>query len=240
MATLIYQYPTLYPGILKRRYKRFFAEIELLTGEVITAHCPNTGPMTGVCQLGSLVQVSYSSNPKRTLPYTWEMIQLHDTEPIWVGVNTALPNRLVKIALEKRLFPQLGDYQEVCSEVRYGSNQKSRVDFVLKTESAPPIYVEVKNTTWCQGTLALFPDTVTERGQKHLRELTALLPTAKAVMLYFINRGDCTQFAPGTQADPVYAKLLTAGMTLGLQVLACRFQVSPTGVYYLGQAEFQD
>ncbi len=241
MATLIYQYPTLYPGILQRRYKRFFAEIELLTGEVITAHCPNTGPMTGVCQIGNLVQVSRSNNPKRTLPYTWEMIQVQegDAEPTWVGVNTALPNRLVKIALEKRLFPQLGDYQEVCSEVRYGSDQKSRVDFVLKTESALPIYVEVKNTTWTQGNLALFPDTVTERGQKHLRELTALLPTAKAVMLYFINRGDCTRFAPGAIADPTYAQLLKLGIAAGLQVLPCRFQVTPTGVYYLGQAEFQ-
>lgn len=237
--TLIYSYPPLYPGILKRRYKRFFAEIELTTGELITAHCPNTGPMTGVCIPESPVQVSYSNNPKRTLSYTWEMIQVCDNEPTWVGVNTNLPNRITKLALEKCLFPQLGDYQAIFSEVPYGLDKKSRVDFLLKSETELPIYLEVKNTTWLEKRVALFPDTVTERGQKHLRELTAILPQARSVMLYFINRADCTHFAPGDSADPTYGKLLREAMALGLEVLPCRFEISPEGVRYLGLAELE-
>lgn len=236
MTEFLYQYPTLYPGILLKRYKRFFADIELATGEVITAHCPNTGPMTGVCKLGSNVYVSASTNPNRKLPYTWELIEVCDTEPTWVGVNTSLPNRIVNLALLAKVIPELGAYSEIRVEVPYGQDKKSRVDFVL-AGSDRPIYIEVKNTTWVQGDLALFPDTVTTRGQKHLRELTALLPDATAVMLYFINRNDCPYFAPGDSADPVYGTLLRAAIALGLQVLPCRFDISPLGIRYLGVAE---
>lgn len=186
MTDFIYQYPTLYPGILLKRYKRFFADIELSSGEVITAHCPNTGPMTGVCTPGSLVQVSYSDNPKRKLPYTWELIQVCENESTWVGINTAVPNRVIKLALEKELFPELGNYTQIRSEVIYGQDQKSRVDFLLTgSETDKPIYLEVKNTTLAQGRLALFPDTVTTRGQKHIRELSSYLPQGRAMMLFF-------------------------------------------------------
>lgn len=235
----IYRYSTLYPGILLRRYKRFFADIELATGEVITAHCANTGPMTGVCTPGSLVQVSLSNNPKRKLPYTWEMIQVGDNEPTWVGINTALPNQVVKLALEKHLFPQLGNYSQIKGEVVYGLDKSSRVDFLLTgSDTELPIYLEVKNTTWAQGRLALFPDTVTTRGQKHLRELMGILPSSRAVMLYLINRGDCTQFAPGDCADPLYGKMLREAVAIGLEVLPCRFDTKPEGICYLGLADF--
>ncbi|GAB4132085.1 MAG: DNA/RNA nuclease SfsA [Cyanobacteria bacterium J069] len=235
----IYPYPPLLSGVLIKRYKRFFSDIELDSGEVVTAHCPNTGPMTGVNRPGSRVMVSRSDNPNRTLPYTWEMIQVdEDGICAWVGVNTALPNRVVRSALEARLFAPLGSYQEIRGEVPYGQDRKSRVDFLLRGRGdAPPVYLEVKNTTWALGSLALFPDTVTERGQKHLRELAALLPDARSVMLYFINRGDCTQFAPGDSADPVYGQLLRAAIAQGLEVLPCRFEVSPAGIRYVGQAE---
>jgi sugar fermentation stimulation protein A len=235
MTEFLYQYPTLYPGILLKRYKRFFADIELASGEVITAHCPNTGPMTGVCTLGSNVYVSASDNPNRKLPYTWELIEVCDTEPTWVGVNTSLPNRVVNLALMARAIPELGVYSEIRMEVPYGQDKKSRVDFLLAGRDRP-IYIEVKNTTWVQGNLALFPDSVTTRGQKHLRELTALLPDATAVMLYFINRNDCPFFAPGDSADPVYGKLLREAIALGLHVLPCRFDISPLGIRYLGLA----
>ncbi|ARV59213.1 sugar fermentation stimulation protein SfsA [Nostocales cyanobacterium HT-58-2] len=254
----LYRYPSLYPGILLKRYKRFFADVELVSGEIVTAHCPNTGPMTGVCTPGSLVQLSYSDSPNRKLPYTWEMIQVHDNEPTWVGINTNLPNKIIKLALEKCLFPELGNYGQIRTEVAYGQNKSSRVDFFLipptninisssdlflksdeslLTENTRDIYLEVKNTTWTQGKLALFPDTETTRGQKHLRELTALLPQSRAVMLYFINRSDCTEFAPGDSADPAYGRLLRSGIELGLEVLPYRFEVNPEGVRYLGLAE---
>jgi sugar fermentation stimulation protein A len=232
-----YPYSPLLAGTLLKRYKRFLADIQLESGEVITAHCPNTGPMTGVCHIGGRVMVSYKPDPKRKLPYTWELAEVHDTVPTWAGVNTALPNRVVKSALEARLFPELGDYDQILPEVCYGSDRKSRVDFVLKgAPDQPPVYVEVKNTTWAQGTRALFPDTVTTRGQKHLRELTALVPSARAVMLYFINRGDCSEFAPGDGPDPEYGRLLRDAIAQGVEVLPCRFAVTPEGIHYLGLA----
>lgn len=235
----IYTYPTLEAGTLIRRYKRFFADIQLTSGETIVAHCPNTGPMTGVSTPGSLVQVSRSDNPKRKLAYTWEMIQVNDSQPTWVGINTGLPNRVMKIVLEKKLIPELGHrYSQVRPEVVYGTNRKSRVDFLLTGENeTPSIYLEVKNTTWAQGTLAIFPDTVTTRGQKHIQELQQLLPEAKAIMLYFINRGDCDRFSPGDSTDPVYGRLLREAVTQGLEVLPCRFETSPQGIRYLGLAE---
>ncbi|NMG11736.1 DNA/RNA nuclease SfsA [Brasilonema sp. UFV-L1] len=250
----LYRYPPLYPGVLLRRYKRFFADVELASGEIVTAHCPNTGPMTGVCTPGCAVQLSYSDSPKRKLSYTWEMIQVHDNEPTWVGINTNLPNKIIKLALEKYLFPELGNYSQINAEVSYGQNKSSRVDFLLfpdinisvsssnlcfENEKLLLTYLEVKNTTWAQGKLALFPDTETTRGQKHLRELTALLPQSRAVMLYFINRSDCTEFAPGDSADPAYGKLLRLGIDLGLEILPCRFEVNPEGVRYLGLAEYK-
>ncbi|MDJ0800053.1 MAG: DNA/RNA nuclease SfsA [Calothrix sp. MO_167.B12] len=249
MTDWFYPYPTLYPGILLKRYKRFLADVELASGEIVTAHCPNTGPMTGVCTPGSAVQVSHSNNPKRKLPYTLELIQVNDNhEPTWVGVNTALPNKVVKSALEQHLFPELGNYSQVKGEVVYGQDRKSRVDFCLyspETETHSSglenrkIYLEVKNTTWCNGKLALFPDTETTRGQKHLRELMALLPTSRAVMFYFINRGDCTEFAPGDTTDPLYGKLLREAIALGLEVLPCRFKISPREIRYLGLAQIR-
>ena len=239
-TNLIYQYPPLKSGTLLKRYKRFLADIELDSGEIITAHCPNTGPMTGVCIPGKPVQVSQSDNPKRKLPYTWELIQLDDNQPTWVGVNTNLPNRVIKLALEKEIFPELvGHYQNIRTEVPYGKEKKSRVDFVLTgDDSQPPIYLEVKNTTWAQGDLALFPDTVTTRGQKHLRELMALVPECRAIMLYFINRGDCVSCASGDAADPKYGELLREAVDKGVEVFPCRFEVTPEGISYLGFADF--
>ncbi len=235
----IYRYPPLETGILLRRYKRFFADIQLISGEVITAHCPNTGPMTGISTPGSLVKVSRSDNPKRKLPHTWEMIQVNDTQPTWVGVNTGLPNRVVKLALERQLIPELASpYSEIRCEVPYGKQQKSRVDFLLTSDRDRPIYLEVKSVTLAFPTVALFPDTVTTRGQKHLLELMALLPQSRAVMFYFINRSDCTYFAPCDSADPVYGQLLRDAVALGVEVLPCRFEITPEEIRYLGLAEF--
>ena len=233
----IYTYPPLIPGILKKRYKRFLADIELESGEIITAHCANTGPMIGVCDLDSRVYVSQSNNPKRKLPYSWELIEVNNT---WVGINTALPNRVIKQILEQEKFPPLqGKYNKVRSEVPYGKDKKSRIDFLLTSESEEkPIYLEVKNTTLAKDNIALFPDTVTTRGQKHLQELMDLLPSAEPMMLYFINRGDCDRFSPGDDYDPVYGKLFQEAVKKGVKILPCRFDITPQGIRYLGLAEF--
>ena len=235
--SLIYKYPPLISGKLVKRYKRFLADIELETGEMITAHCPNTGPMTGNCTPGSLVQVSRSDNPKRKLAYTWEMIQVGSA---WVGTNTAMPNRVIKLLLEQKLLPELAShYSNVRAEVPYGKDKKSRVDFLLTgNETQLPIYVEVKSVTLSEKKVALFPDTVTTRGQKHLRELTALVGEAKTVMLYFINRSDCKIFAPSDRCDPKYGELLREAVAQGVEILPCRFEISPQGISYLGLADF--
>ena len=237
--SLIYPYPPLISGRLLSRYKRFLADIELDTGEIITAHCPNTGPMTGVYIPDSLVQVSQSNNPRRKLAYTWEMIKIGSN---WVGTNTAIPNRVVKLALEQKLFPELtAEYTKVRSEVPYGKGKKSRIDFLLSgDDDQPAIYVEVKCVTLAKNNLALFPDTVTTRGQKHLQELTELVPQAKAVMLYFINRSDCDRFAPSDTCDPKYGKLLRTALAKGVEVLPYRFEITPEGIRYLGIADFLD
>ncbi|WP_271255033.1 DNA/RNA nuclease SfsA [Pseudanabaena sp. Chao 1811] len=233
--TQVHTYSDLRIGHLVSRYKRFFADIELENGELITAHCANTGPMTGVCQIGSPVLVSYHSNPKRKLAYSWEAIYL-DNE--WIGVNTSLPNRVIGHMLDRHLLPELEPYTTVKSEVAYG-NEKSRIDFLL-TDAAngKRTYVEVKNTTWCMGNLALFPDTVTTRGQKHLRELMSVISEdTAAALIFFINRGDCDRFAAGAEADPEYTKLLAEALTRGVKVLACRFKIEPTKITYLGLAD---
>jgi sugar fermentation stimulation protein A len=236
LTTFLYSYPPLIPGILLKRYKRFLADIQLDSGEVVVAHCPNTGPMLGVCTPGNRVYLSRSDNPNRKLAYTWEMIQINQT---WVGINTALPNRVIKSALENNLIPELaGNYAKIRAEVPYGQGKKSRIDFLLiEQNSASSIYLEVKNTTLAEGNLALFPDTVTTRGQKHLQELIALLPSAKPIALYFINRGDCSHFAPGDNYDPTYGQLLRQAIEKGVVVLPCRFEVCPQGISYLGLAE---
>lgn len=236
-SSLIYQYPPREAGTLVKRYKRFLADIKLTSGEVITAHCPNTGPMTGVCTPESPVLISYSDNPKRKHSYTWEAIQVNDSVPTWVGINTSLPNRVIKSALENHLIPELAQrYDTVRPEVRYGEENKSRIDFLLTGKEEKPIYLEVKNVTWAQETMALFPDTVTTRGQKHLRELMALLPDAQPVMLYFINRGDCTSFTVGESADPKYGKLLREAREKGVTILPLRFEITAEGYHFLGKA----
>ncbi len=236
VADWFYPFSTLYAGTLVKRYKRFFADIQLDTGELITAHCPNTGPMTGICHIGGAVMVSHNPSPKRKLAYTWELAAINDTVPTWAGANTALPNRVVRSLLESRILPELGPYTTIQTEVPYGQGHRSRIDFLVSGAAVPPTYIEVKNTTWAQGQVALFPDTVTSRGQKHLQELIDLGAQGRGVMLYFINRGDCTAFAPGDQADPTYGQLLRAAIAAGVQVLPCRFEVTPQGIRYLGLA----
>ena len=231
----VHTYPTLLGGTLVKRYKRFFADIQLDSGEIVTAHCPNTGPMTGVSAIGSPVYVSRSLDPKRKLKFTWEMIEV---QGIWVGINTAMPNKIIRILLERHLLPDLEPYDTIQSEVAYGS-ENSRIDFLL-THGAVKRYVEVKNTTWHDGTTALFPDTVTTRGQKHLRELmAAIAPQTKSTIIYFINRSDCHTFQASATADPHYAKLLAQAQHHGVQILPCRFQISPQTVEFLGMADFK-
>ncbi|MBE9154435.1 DNA/RNA nuclease SfsA [Cyanobium sp. LEGE 06113] len=243
MAPLILELGPLVEGVLLKRYKRFLADVQLQDGSVVTAHCPNTGPMTGVLQPGGRVLLRHAPSPSRKLAWTWEQAEVEgaDGQPVWVGINTALPNRLVRAAIEAGcLEPQLGPIGAIRAEVPYGQNRRSRIDLLLTPAAGAadqrPIYVEVKNTTWTQGRLALFPDTVTERGQKHLVELTALLPEARAVLLPCLSRGDVERFAPGDAADPRYGELFRAALAAGVEVLPCVFRFTASGVHWQGLA----
>jgi sugar fermentation stimulation protein A len=197
--------------------------------------------MRGLSAPGSRVMVSRSDNLKRKLPYSLELVEAKDNEPVWVGVNTNLPNQVVKLALEKRLFPQLGSYDKILAEVNYDRDKKSRVDFFLPgSEENLGIYLEVKNVTWASGRTALFPDAATLRGQKHLLEMMKVLRNKmRAVTLFFVNRSDCDEFSTGDIADPMYGKLLKEAIALGLEVLPCRFETTPEGIRYLGLAELK-
>ena len=237
----------LHGGVLLKRYKRFLADVQLDSGELVTAHCANTGPMTGVLQLGGRVRLRHAPSPSRKLAWSWEQAEVAgaDGTPVWVGVNTALPNRLVRATIEAGLLePWLGPIGAIRAEVAYGANRRSRIDLLLTpAEAAPdprPIYVEVKNTTWTAGELALFPDTVTERGQKHLEELMGVLPEARAVLLPCLSRADVQRFAPGDSADPRYGALFRQALAAGVEVLPCRFGFSATGVNWLGVVPVQE
>jgi len=231
-------------GVLIRRYKRFLADVELADGRVVTAHCPNTGPMSGVLHPGGRVRLRHDPSPTRKLAWTWEQAESPGASgtAVWVGVNTALPNRLVRATIEAGLLePQLGPIEGIRAEVPYGEGRRSRIDLLLTPAAGNPdqrpIYVEVKNTTWSDGDLALFPDTVTERGQKHLRELMALLPEARPVLVPCLSRGDVTRFAPGDAADPAYGELFRQALAAGVEVLPCRYRFEPDGIHWLGLAE---
>ena len=236
----------LHEGVLLKRYKRFLADVELSSGEVVTAHCANTGPMTGVLQVGGRVRLRHAPSPTRKLAWTWEQAEVPGSggTPVWVGINTALPNRLVRATIEAGcLEPWLGPIAGIRAEVAYGLNRRSRIDLLLTpAQGAPdsrPIYVEVKNTTWSDGDLALFPDTVTERGQKHLEELMGVLPEARAVLVPCLSRGDVQRFAPGDSADPRYGELFRQALDAGVEVLPCRYDFSESGIDWLGLAAIQ-
>jgi len=233
-------------GVLLKRYKRFLADVELDSGEVVTAHCANTGPMTGVLHVGGRVRLRHAPSPTRKLAWTWEqaLVPGASVEPVWVGINTALPNRLVRATIEAGcLEPWLGPIGSIRAEVAYGVNGRSRIDLLLSpAEGAAdprPIYVEVKNTTWSDGDLALFPDTVTERGQKHLEELMGVLPEARAVLVPCLSRADVARFAPGDSADPRYGELFRQALDAGVEVLPCRYDFSGDAIAWLGLAAVQ-
>ncbi|WP_320668338.1 DNA/RNA nuclease SfsA [Prochlorococcus sp. MIT 1307] len=223
-------FPSLEEGILLKRYKRFLADVELKGGQIVTAHCANTGPMKGILHPGGRIRVRYSPSPSRKLDWSWEQAEVPDEEggSCWVGVNTSLPNKLVRLVIESGyLIEELGQVSEIRQEVPYGFERRSRIDLFIKpkAESADlrPIYLEVKNTTWKEGKIARFPDTVTVRGQKHLKELIGVLPEARSVLVPCLSRNDVDFFAPGDSADPTYGKLFRMAVLEGVEVIPCCF-----------------
>ncbi len=221
----------LIPATLLKRYKRFLADVILPNGEGVTAHVANPGAMTGLAMPGARVWLSKSDDPKRKLPYAWELVEVDlgaGTE--LVGVNTALPNRLVHAALGDGGIAECAGYATVRREVKYGAN--SRVDFVLDCPHRGPCYVEVKNVHLMRTPgLAEFPDSVTARGARHMEELAAMAASgARAVMLFLIQIGSATHFAPARDIDPKYAAALARARAEGVETLAYRCVLSTDGI----------
>ncbi len=227
----IINFPPLIEGRLIKRYKRFLADFELEDGKIVTAHCANTGPMKGVLWPGGRVRLRYSPSPKRKLDWSWEQAEVpshNEQGKCWVGINTSLPNKLIRNLIDSScLEKQFGAISNIKTEVVYGSEGKSRIDLllypVISNRDKRKIYVEVKNTTWCDKSVALFPDTVTTRGQKHLRELMGVCPNSRAVLIPCISRSDMEIFAPGDSADPEYGKLYRDALSKGVEVIPCSF-----------------
>ncbi|MBP1773566.1 MAG: sfsA [Holophagaceae bacterium] len=213
-------------GTLLQRYKRFLADVRLGDGSVVTAHCTNTGTMKTCWEPGDRVLLERAANPDRKLKYTWLAVERPGG---WVGVETGVPNRVVAEAARKDALPGLAGLRNVRTEVRYGS-EKSRIDVLAEDAAGRQVYIEVKNTTLKEGAWALFPDAVTERGTKHLRELQAMVREGhRAAIALFVHRTDVDRFDAAREVDPVYAAELDRAAETGVVVLplAVRLVTSP-------------
>jgi sugar fermentation stimulation protein A len=215
-------------GRLIRRYKRFLADIQLADSGVVTAACPNTGSLMGCCEAGNRVWLSESERATRKYRHTWELVEVGR---VMVGINTGLPNALVAEAIEEGTIAELGGYASLRREVAYGE-EASRVDFVLEAPRRKPCYVEVKNVTAAASRgIALFPDSVSERGTRHLRELMRLKAQGlRPVQLYCVQRGDVREVRPADGIDHEYGRTLREAIAAGVEVLAYRARVSPTEI----------
>ncbi len=209
-------------GTIQNRYKRFFADIKLPSGEVVIAHCPNTGSMKTCWEPGWKAFITSSDDPKRKLKYTLELIQ---NEMGYISVNTGVANKIVKEALEAGIIKEVSEYKKIRPEQNIFD---SRLDFLLQQDGLPNAYIEVKNVTLKgPNEMALFPDSVSTRGQKHLRDLIKIKEAGhRAIMLYLVNRSDVNSFAPAADIDPEYTRLLKAANKAGVEILAYQTEIT--------------
>jgi sugar fermentation stimulation protein A len=221
------QFPhPLVPARLRRRYKRFLADVEMADGRSVTVHCPNPGSMLGLDTPGAEIWLSPAASPGRKLPYTWELIRVDDG---LVGINTGHPNALAEEAIRRNRIRELAGYERLRREVNYGVN--SRIDLLCERDGAPACYVEVKNVHLKRSDAAEFPDCVTARGTKHLGELGAMVAAGyRAVMLYIVQRADCRRFAIAADIDPAYAAGLKQAMRAGVEAICYSCRIDVTGI----------
>lgn len=210
---------------LLRRYKRFLADVRLGDGEVVTVHTANTGSMLGCAEPGSRVWLSRSANTGRKYPYSWEITET--AEGVQVGINTALPNALVKEAIQTGVIGELQGYQSLRAEVPFGA-EGSRIDWLLEDGGdRAACYVEVKNVTAAVADMAIFPDAVSARGAKHLRELMGVVTKGqRGVLCFCVQRGDVAAVRPADEIDAVYGKTLRQALYAGVEVIAYQAAVS--------------
>lgn len=239
--------PPLVRGRLVRRYKRFLVDVRMDDGDVVTAHCTNTGSLHGCLKEGASVMLAPADTPGRKLAWTWKMVRVGRT---WVGVDTSLAVPLVREAMQHGLLPELEGYDRIVPEVRYGREGKSRIDLLLSRggtaavgrgrravfEGDERVYVEVKNTTLAlpnggAAHRAAFPDAVTERGRKHLEELVAMRRQGhRAAMVYCVQRSDCADLSPADAIDPTYGRVLRDAMAEGVEAYALAMATGPRSI----------
>lgn len=215
-------------GRLQRRYKRFLADVMLDDGRLVTAHCGNPGAMLGLAEPGTIVWLEPNDDPRRKLRHAWRLVDLGNGH--FAGIDTAVPNRVVAEALAAGRVPALAGYDSFRPEVRYGVN--SRIDFLVGGPALPDAYVEVKNVHLRRdGDWAEFPDCVTLRGAKHLREMAAMVAAGhRAIMLYVVQRTDCGRFRLAADLDPGYARAFASARAAGVEAVAHATHITRTGV----------
>ena len=232
----------LVPGILVQRYKRFLADVTIAGGVTVTASCPNTGSMLGLTKPGSKVWLSESDSPTRKYRHTWELIEADlGVGPQLVGINTGRPNALVTEAIQTELIPELSGYSTLRREVKYGLN--SRIDVLLSGgPDSRDCYVEVKNVHLMrEAGLAEFPDSKTERGAKHLRELASMVDQGhRAVMVFLVQRSDAESFRLAADIDPTYAAAFQTAAASGVEMLCYRCRLSPSEIAVEKRLEIAD
>ncbi|UWQ80022.1 DNA/RNA nuclease SfsA [Leisingera sp. S132] len=222
----------LIPATLIRRYKRFLADCRLEDGQEITAHCANPGSMMGLADPGMKIWLEPNDDPKKKLKYGWRLVEHANGH--FTGVDTSVPNRALRSALEAGAVADLAAYQTIRAEVKYGEN--SRIDFLLSQDGLPDCYVEVKSVTLSREPgLAEFPDSVTARGTKHLGELANMVAQGhRAVMLYLVQRTGCERFQLAADIDPAYADAFASAYAAGVEKLVLGTRVTPQGVEVAG------
>ncbi|MBW3116697.1 DNA/RNA nuclease SfsA [Providencia rettgeri] len=216
--------PALQPATLIKRYKRFLADVTLPSGEEITIHCANTGAMTGCATPGDIIWYSTSNNTKRKYPYSWELTQT--TNGHFICINTLRANQLVAQALAEKHIPELSEYSVIKPEVKYGT-ENSRIDFYLTQNGLPNCFIEVKSVTLLENNQGFFPDAVTLRGQKHLRELMHIAKEGKRAILLFVALHTGIHVASAAaHIDKQYALLLEEARQSGVEVLCYQADIT--------------
>jgi sugar fermentation stimulation protein A len=222
--------PPLKKATLIRRYKRFLADVILEDGTETTIHVANTGAMTGCAQPGDIVWYSVSANVKRKYPLSWELTQTQANH--FICVNTIRANQLAEEAINNTMLNELTAYKSLKREIKYG-DEKSRFDILLSQSdnNQADVYIEVKSVTLLKDQQGFFPDAVTTRGQKHLRELMAIAKEGKrAVLLFAVLHTGITSVTVAKDIDPTYAKLLIAAINSGVEVLAYKATIDQFGI----------
>lgn len=223
-------------GTLIRRYKRFLADVRLEDGSEVTAHSANTGSMQGCSTPGSRVWLSPAVNPARKTPYDWELVEVPSVSEqdghCLVGIRPVLANQLVADAISAQSIPALTGYETLRQEVKTGA---SRIDLKLEDPDKPDCWIEVKSVTWAvisEGCpTAIFPDSPSERGRKHLQELAGRVAQGdRAVMFYCVQRADVAVFSPAEEVDPEYARILREVVAQGVEVQTWSCDVSTKGI----------